>query len=171
MLLFLHQGVPGSTTFSRQERAGALSGTSRRLVERSSHPPEPCPPCPSGCLRYAPNVPTSEPAVARTQITDPTGLTYELQLMDGASLRDPDRPPPTTLLSRLGARVGRQFASSVARPPKDVQTFTIRVVSLRDDHRELECTIFTDLMNRDSQIARITEAITTGNFDPERLDE
>jgi hypothetical protein len=116
-------------------------------------------------------VSTSEPAVARSQITDPTGLTYELQLMDGTCLHDPDQPPSTGFLSRLGAKIARRFASSVARPPKDVQSFTIRVVSLRGDRRELECTIFTDLMNRDSQIARVTEAITTGTFDPERLYE
>jgi hypothetical protein len=125
----------------------------------------------SGYLRYAPVVPTSEPAVARTQITDPTGQTYELQLMDGASLHDPDRPPSTDFLSRLGARIARRFASSIAQSPKDVQTFTIRVVLLRGDQRELQCTILTDLMNRDTQVARITDAITTGTFDPERLGE
>lgn len=119
-------------------------------------------------LRYAPAVPTSEPAVARTQITDPTGQTYELQLMDGTSLHDPDRPPSTDFLSRLGARIARRFASSVAQSPKDVQTFTIRVVLLRGGQRELQCTFLADLMNRDTQIARITDAITTGTFDPER---
>lgn len=122
-------------------------------------------------LRYAPVVPTSEPSVARTQITDPTGQTYELQLMDGASLHDPDRPPSTDFLSRLGARIARRFASSISQSPKDVQTFTIRVVLLRGDQRELQCTILADLMNRDMQVARITAAITTGTFDPERLAE
>ncbi len=52
--------------------------------------------------------------------------------------------------------------------PKDVQTFTIRAVLLSGEQRELQCTFFTDLMNRGTQIARITEAITTGTFDPER---
>lgn len=113
-------------------------------------------------------VPTSEPAVARTQITDPTGQTYELQLMDGTSLDDPDRPPATDFLSRLGARIARRFASSVAQSPKDVQTFTIRVVLLRGDQRELQCTFLTDLMNRDTQITRISGAIAAGTFDPER---
>jgi len=116
-------------------------------------------------------VPTSEPAVVRTQITDPTGQTYELQLMDGASLQDPDRPPSTDFMSRLIAGVARRFTSSIAQSPKDVQTFTIRVVLLRGDRRELQCTVFTDLMNRDVQLARITDAITTGTFDPERLEE
>lgn len=116
-------------------------------------------------------VPTREPAVARTQITDPTGRTYELQLMDGTSLHDPDRPPSTDFLSRLGARIARRFASSVAQSPNDVQTFTIRVVLLRGGQRELQCTVLTDLMNRDTQMARITEAITTGTFDPERAVE
>ena len=124
-------------------------------------------PDPFGQLQYASVVPTSEPAVARTQITDPTGQTYELQLMDGTSLDDPDRPPATDFLSRLGARIARRFASSVAQSPKDVQTFTIRVVLLRGDQRELQCTFFTDLMNRDTQIARITDAIKTGTFYPE----
>jgi hypothetical protein len=128
-------------------------------------------PDPFGYLQYAPVVPTIEPAVARTQITDPTGQTYELQLMDGASLDDPDRPPASDILSRLGARIARRFASSVAQSPKDVQTFTIRVVLLRGDQRELQCTFFTDLVNRDTQIARITDAITTGTFDPERSGE
>jgi hypothetical protein len=88
--------------------------------------------------------------------------------MDGTSFDDPDRPPATDFLSRLGAGIARRFASSVAHSPKDVQTFTIRVVRLRGDQRELQCTFFTDLMNRDTQIARIAEAITTGTFDPER---
>jgi hypothetical protein len=113
-------------------------------------------------------VPSSEPAVARTQITDPTGQIYELQLMDGTSLHDPDRPPSTDFLSRLGARIARRFASSVVQSAADVQTFTIRVVLLRGDQRDLQCTFFTDLMNRDTQIARITDAIATGTFDPER---
>lgn len=113
-------------------------------------------------------VPTSEPGVARTQVTDPTGQTYELQLMDGTSLHDPDGPPSTDFLSRLGARTARRFASSVAQSLRDVQTFTIRVVLVRGDQRELQCTFFTDLMNRDTQIARITDAIATGTFDPER---
>lgn len=113
-------------------------------------------------------MPTSEPAVARTQITDPRGHTYELQLMDGTSLDDPDRSPSTDFLSRLGARIARRYASSVVRSPEDVQTFTIRVVLLRGDQRDLQCTFFTDLMNRDTQIARITYAIATGTFDPER---
>jgi hypothetical protein len=121
-----------------------------------------------GHLQYPSMVPTSEPGVARTQIVDPTGQTYELQLMDGTSLDDPDRPPATDFLSRLGARIARRFATSVAQSPKDVQTFTIRVVLLRGDQRELQCTFFTDLMNRDTQIARITDAITIGTFDPER---
>jgi len=121
-----------------------------------------------GYLPYASVVPTSQPDVARTQITDPTGQTYELQLMDGTSLDDPDRPPATDMLSRLGARIARRFAPSVAQSPNDVQTFTIRVVLLRGDRRELQCTFFTDLMNRDTQIARISDAITTGTFDPER---
>jgi hypothetical protein len=116
-------------------------------------------------------VPTSESAVARTQITDPTGRTYELQVMEGVSLHDPDRPPSADLLSRLVARIGRRFVSTVARAPRDVQTFTIRVVMLRGDQRELQCTIFTDLMNRETQISLITEAITTGTFDPEHLGE
>jgi hypothetical protein len=114
-------------------------------------------------------VPTSEPDVARTRITDPTGQTYELQLMEGVSLHDPDRPASTDLLSRLGARIGRRMVSSIARSPKDVQTFTIRVVLLRGDQRELQGTVLTDAMNRETQIAGITEAITTGTFDPERL--
>jgi hypothetical protein len=125
-------------------------------------------PDPFGYLKYASVVPTSEPAVARTQVTDPTGQTYELQLMDGTSLDDPDRPPATDFLSRLGARLARRFATSVAQSPKDAQTFTIRVVLLRGDQRDLQCTFFTDLVNRDTQIARITDAITTGTFDPER---
>lgn len=128
-------------------------------------------PHPFGYLRYAPVVPTSEPGVARTQITDPTGQAYELQLMDGTRLHDPDRPPSTDFLSRLGARIARRFASSVAQSPKDVQTFTIRVVQLRGDQRELQCTFFTDLMNRDTQVARITHAIAAGTFDPERAGE
>lgn len=116
-------------------------------------------------------VPTSEPAVARTQITDPTGQTYELQLMDGIGLHDPDRPPSTDFLSRLVAWISRRFVSLIAQPPKDVQTFTIRVVLLRGDHRELQCTVLTDLMNRDTQVARISDAIKTGKFDPERAGE
>ncbi|HEX4976656.1 MAG TPA: hypothetical protein VFV40_02210 [Nocardioides sp.] len=116
-------------------------------------------------------MPTSQPAAVRTQVTDPTGQTWELQLMDGASLHDPDRPPSTDLLSRLVARIARRFTSSVARSPEDVQTFTIRVVLLRGDERELQCTFFTDLMNRDLQIARIRDAITAGSFDPERAGE
>jgi hypothetical protein len=61
--------------------------------------------------------------------------------------------------------------SWIARPPKDVPTFTVRVVRLTGDQRELQCTILTDLMNRETEIARITDAITTGTFDPERLGE
>ena len=124
-----------------------------------------------GYLQYAPLVPTSEPAVARTQITDPTGQTYELQLMAGTSLDNPDRPQATDFLGRLGARIARRLASSVAPSPRDVQTFTIRVVLLRGDQRELQCTFFTDLMNRDTQIARTTDAITLGTFDPERAEK
>lgn len=89
--------------------------------------------------------------------------------MDGAGLHDPDRPASTGFLSRLVARIARRFVSSVARAPKDVQTFTIRVVLIKGDQRDLQCTILTDLMNRDAQIASITDAITAGRFDPERL--
>lgn len=89
--------------------------------------------------------------------------------MDGAKLHDPDRPPSTDFLGRLGAGIARRLGTSIAKSPKDVQTFTIRVVLLRGDQRELQCTILTDLMNRDAQVARIADSITTGTFDPESL--
>ncbi len=121
--------------------------------------------------RYPPAVPTSEPTVTRTQVTDPTGETYELQVMDGANLTDPDRPPSTDFLSRLGAKIAGRLVSSIPQSPKDVETFTIRVVLLKGNVRELQCTILADLMNRDRWIARITDAITNGTFDPEHLEE